>query len=155
MKEIIEGREVAGWCGEACLNHVAKEQGVFPISQSDLARQIYDPSWGTDGEAMLQGVSLLGLSGEWVQENLDSLNDYRRQGASIIVNYISGPDEQADGHYAVLYAVTKTIVALNNPEWTGMITIFRREDFEKIWYDVDQEGNRQENWALVVTANRL
>src|SRR3990167_8310130 len=144
MKEIIEGRIFPGACGPACLAHVAKEQGVFPLSQTELATHIYDPSWGTDGEAMVRGLSLLGLSGEWVQQSLDELNNLRKSGQSVIVNYMSGPNDAEDGHYSVLYAVTETTVAINNPEWVGMITIFRREDFEKIWYDIAEDGARQE-----------
>jgi len=151
MKEIIVGREVAGFCGPACLAHVAKEQGVGALSQSALASEIYDPNWGTDGEAMLRGLTLLGLSGEWRQQSLNELNEERKKGHSVIVNYMSGPNDAEDGHYSVLYAVTETTVAINNPEWVGMITIFRREDFERIWYDIAEDGARQERWALVIT----
>ena len=100
---------------------------------------------------MVRGLSLLGLSGEWVQQSLDELNNLRKSGQSVIVNYMSGPNDAEDGHYSVLYAVTETTVAINNPEWVGMITIFRREDFEKIWYDIAEDGTRQERWALVVS----
>ena len=151
MKEIIRGREEPEWCGPATLAFSAREQGLPYPSQKDLAEKIYDPSWGTDGDAMIVGCRLLGLSGEWVQKELDELNTLRKQGASVIVSYMSGQNETEDGHYSVLSAVTEKIEALQDPEWTGKITIFRREDFEKIWFDMDEDGNRQERWALVIT----
>lgn len=102
------------------------------------------------GEDMLKGVAMLGLTGEWVQKELDELKNEIDGGASVIVNWMSGPDPKADGHYSCLSNATKDTVTLQDPEWIGSLKIMHRKLFEGIWWDIDENGNKQEKWALVV-----
>ena len=151
MAEIIKGRYKPGMCGPACLAWACYELTDYYPSQKQIAREMgINEEWGTTGEEMLKGVAMLGLTGEWVQKGLDELKKELDGGSSVIVNYMSGPNQQEDGHYSVLSNATRDTVTLQDPEWIGSLKIMHRKLFEGIWWDVTETGEKLEKWALIV-----
>jgi len=140
MKERLQ--EAEGWCGPGVLQWVAKQEGLS-FTQSELA-EVMNTSVkdGTSHEQMVEGLKYIGLKG-FPLEGLRIgelgilLKDYH-----VIVNWMSGPNDADDGHYALIDKVENGIVYLND----ATIPI---PDFEKNWYDIE-DGKRVNRWALVV-----
>ncbi len=148
---ITPPRARAGWCGPGALNSAAIEQGLGPIDQEKLAPAVGIDGAGTSHEMMVTGATYLGLSAHWVQnQSLDQLNQFKRAGRSIILNWMNGENYNEDGHYSLLSEVSESQIILNDSELTGMIKILRRSDFEKLWFDIDRNGQRYERFALVL-----
>jgi len=150
MPEIIRGREVKDWCGPASLSwaiHLLGEHAEQGLIAS-LAGS--DHVWGTTGEGLQRSAEELGYTAHWAQVPLETLEQKRKEGASIIINFMDGENEQEDGHYAVLRKLTPVWIVLDDPSLDGRITIFRRNDFEQRWFDVTEEGEKQWGWAMVV-----
>lgn len=160
-RPFIEGREELEWCGPAIVAYVA---GLFGIesSQRTLAKEIYDPTWGTSGENLQKGFALCGLESRWVQNrSLAALEHQREAGDEIILSYL---DDQSmieiggriipdGGHFGGLrlYSAPAGIVAIDDPSWPGRITLFRSKDFvEKLWRDYGEHGEVLKHWALIV-----
>jgi len=149
--EIIYPRVEPNYCGPACLAWVAYEQGLPYPDQEMLAQRIYEPDWGTSGEGMLKGCEMLGLHGEWVQRSLDDLQRLKKEGASIVLSWMSGPNPDSDGHYSVYWESNNDTIVIQDPAWIGAVSVMRRDLFEGVWYDFDDEGNKLEKWALIVS----
>jgi len=149
---IPDGRLYAGSCGPASLRIAAENLGV-PVSEQVLYDKLYDPEWGTDGHAMLKGVAMLGLHGMWVGSlSLDTLAKMAKlQNYQVVLNYMDGPNHKEDGHYSVLVDADKDNVILADPEWIGSIKIMDRKKFESVWWDLDEDGGKQERYALVIS----
>jgi len=149
--EIIKGRNKPGWCGPACLAWACYElEGYYP-SQKQIAWEIgVDEDWGTSGPEMVAGAALLGFWAMWAHVPLDELAKLKADGASIIVNWMSGPNKDEDGHYSVLHEVTDKTITIQDPDWKGSMRTMDRKVFEGVWWDVDEDGEKQEGWALVV-----
>jgi len=114
-----------------------------------------DEAWGTNGDQMLAGAVMLGFTGEWVQKSLDDLSLDKQEGCAVILNWMSGGNDQEDGHYSPLEWADKDVVVIQDPEWIGSIKIMNRQMFERVWYDITETGEKQEKWALVVKKNLL
>lgn len=149
---VPEGRLKAGQCGPASLRIAAEYLGVA-ADEAKLTKKLYDPEWGTDGNAMLEGVAMLGLHGMWLQNmSLDTLvkmvklKDYQ-----VILSWMSGENYKEDGHYSVLLDAGPEHVILADPEWIGSIKIMSRKKFEGVWFDLDEDGEKQERFALVIS----
>ena len=145
------GRLKEGQCGPASLRIAAEYLGVA-ADEAKLTKKLYDPEWGTDGNAMLEGVAMLGLHGMWLQNmSLDTLvkmvklKDYQ-----VILSWMSGENYKEDGHYSVLVDASNDNIILADPEWIGSIKIMDRKKFEEVWFDLDTEGNVEARWALVI-----
>src|SRR3990167_10317717 len=149
---VPEGRLKRGYCGPASLRIAGDNLGV-PTDEGRLAEKIYDPEWGTSGDAMMEGVAMMGLVGMWKQgANLTSLSNMVKTGDyQVILNYMDGEDTKTDGHYSVLLDADKENVILADPEWIGSIKIMNRKKFEGVWFDLDTEGNVESKWALVIS----
>lgn len=150
--KVPEGRLAKGWCGPASIRIAAGYLGMG-VDEAALAAKIYDPEWGTSGEAMLEGIVMLGLHGMWVNSlSLDTLTKMvKLQNYQVILNWMDGENFKEDGHYGVLIDADKENVILADSEWIGSIKIVDRKKFEEIWFDLDEDGERQERYALVIS----
>lgn len=156
--DVIAGREVPGWCGPACLAHVALHFGIEDWGEKKIGEAIgASVEKGTGHEQMLKGVKLMGLEGEWVKKTLEELDTIRqKEGAQVILNWMTGEKEEDDGHYSIFDGFC-TIgpdetpgITLNDPEWVGSFRIMERQKFEDVWYDIDQKGEVKEGYALII-----
>ena len=149
--EIIKAGIKAGYCGPACVAWACYEQRGFYPNQPQIAWESdMNEEWGMNKEDMLVAVGLLGLTGEWGQKSLDELMKEKQAGASVIVNWMSGPKDNEDGHYSVLYDATRDNIIIQDPEWVGSLKIMDRRLFEKQWWDIAEDGSKQESWSLVI-----
>jgi hypothetical protein len=154
--EIIKPRTKVGYCGPASLAWACYELTGYYPSQKHIATEIeMDEAWGTNGDQMLAGAVMLGFTGEWVQKSLDDLSLDKQEGCAVILNWMSGGNDQEDGHYSPLEWADKDVVVIQDPEWIGSIKIMNRQMFERVWYDITETGEKQEKWALVVKKNLL
>lgn len=150
--KVPEGRLVSSCCGPASLRIAAENLGI-PVNERELVNKLYDPEWGTDGEKMLEGVAMLGLQGAWVKDkDLSNLARMVKTGDyQVILSWMTGEDHKEDGHYSCLVDANEENIILADPEWIGSIKIMDRKRFEEVWWDLDEDDEKQEKWALVIS----
>jgi predicted double-glycine peptidase len=138
----FERQEESGWCGPACLAHIAKYEGLH-YTQAQLARILGTNSEdGTSHYQMFCGALEIGLQATQVRDaSLDMLAEVLPN-FHVIVNWMTGTNEAEDGHYDLIKDITKDMVHLQEE------TMFRGT-FEKYWYDIGKEG-RVNRWAMLV-----
>lgn len=131
-----------GWCGPAALQFIAKKEGIS-YSQAELVKLMgTTQTHGTSHEAMLQGAKDIGfrafrMQGYHITTVAELLPLHH-----VIVNWMSGPNEDTDGHYSVLREIKDSSVILED----ATLSI---EEFTSKWYDFVGE-KKVEKWALVV-----
>lgn len=169
LPEVIIGRKARGFCGPACLAHLALSLGYPEYDQDRFVSELkisahdleHNPTFGTTHAQLLEGLSLVG-NVEEVEESLshhvdlDDLEDRRTQGAKILVNWMSGDITDEDGHYSIFEGFIMVdgieYVKINDPEWVGAIRLIPRDEFEDKWFDVDTSlGERYNRYAIIVT----
>lgn len=140
MKEKLS--EQSGWCGPACLQWIAKEFGLV-YTQVELVKILGTTEKdGTSPENMIKGAREIGIKAFRLQGlPIEEMGDILRH-HYVIVDWMSGPNENDDGHYSLLDKVENGKVYLRDVEMDV-------EDFNKRWYDIDG-GIRNEKWAIVV-----
>jgi len=150
--EPMRGQENESWCGPACIQEILKRRLKLGISQAELSRRMNTTEEnGTSQEDMVRILREFGLDiYATTTKPLDKLNKIRKKGAEIILNWMSGRNEENDGHYSILDALNENYIGLNNPSFKGSYNILRRQDFENIWYDIEADGRRVDKWALIV-----
>lgn len=155
--QVMEQRYKIGWCGPASVAHAMIQLGLPKPNQKLLGEAMGTTfRHGTSGGQMIKGAKLFGMEARWVQnKSLDQLKELKEMGAAIILNWMSGSHDKTDGHYSVLEQLDETEIAVADPDWMGRLSIFRRGDFQKIWYDCVAVKNKTKlrhlrNWAMVV-----
>ncbi len=123
---------------------------------------------GTDHVDLEKAVASLGLQfkkGSWqsAEESWAALNNWvNEKGVPVIVNWFSVFGEKYDGHYSVVYKITKEDVWLANPEFYTAEERNQKiswSNFLKIWFDFDGEYMAKPDditarWWLVVLGNK-
>lgn len=150
--DIMQPRKHPSWCGPAILSELSfRLQGERQDQEWFVNTLLPDlDGWGTNGDEMILGIGLIGLEAEWVRETLAQLARRKEQGEEVVLSWMSGPNIREDGHYALLECLEDGTIIVNDPEWIGMLKIMKQSHFEKIWFDIDEQGQRLEKWALVV-----
>lgn len=149
--KIIEPQERYGWCGPACLRAAAVEQGVPCPDQGELVAMMGTDEMGTSHVMMETAARLLGLDARWVFHlGFEELNKLREQGHTIVINWMSGHDDERDGHYSLVAQVTADRVVLHDPEGIGSVRIIERGRLEEKWYDLTRDGSVVNHAALVL-----
>ncbi len=140
MKERLHEQE--GFCGPTVLQWVAKEEGIIK-TQTELAELMGTTNKdGTPPDKMVECAKKIGLTAYPAKgadiESLGELLDNHH----IIVDWMSGPNENDDGHYSELEKVDKGMVYLKDATMTV-------EEFDKRFYDID-DGKRSDRWAMII-----
>lgn len=153
-------RTVRGWCGPACLSMALDSVGIG-IDQITLARiSPYDPTWGTDYQAMLNGARVFvpesfSIPNSRVEE-LVKLIPY----GAIIVNF-TDPDPSVDhlpptgedGHYSLLEFLDSDTVGVVDPNplvFGGGHRRIKRDWFKSHFFDIDRQGQVVSGWSLFI-----
>lgn len=148
---IIKGQKQANWCGPACVQEALRRRGI-KVSQKKLAKQLKTNEDGTTHEEMARVLRKYDLD-FWYGEDacLDQLNDaIRDDGATVIIDWMTGGDWEEDGHYSILERADEHFVYLNNPEGVGYYGMFDRKRWEKVWFDYEADFSASYRWALVI-----
>lgn len=149
MKE-IEPQQRGEWCGPASLVAALKEQGINTIQYEVSLRAHTTQEWGTTHRGLIYAAASFGVIVRALHEaSVDLLDAYKRDGYSVIVNWMSGPNINDDGHYSLFDNGDGDTVVICDPA-DGRIKIFNRQDFEDRWFDIDERGVRVRQWALVI-----
>ncbi len=149
-----------GWCGPACLSMALYAVGL-PISQEILAEIApYDPSWGTDYDAMLHASrefvpDTFSLRGNSLEE-LYALSDF----GVVILNFNDSlPEDDAkgiigdDGHYSLLEGLDADSIYITDPNplnCGGGHRRLNRSWFESHFWDINRDGQTIHHWALFI-----
>jgi ABC-type bacteriocin/lantibiotic exporter with double-glycine peptidase domain len=147
---IIKGQKRANWCGPACVQEVLRRKGI-KVSQKKLARKMWTDENGTSPAYMVDVLKEYGLD-VLAEENccLEKLNAAINDGAIVIVDWMTGMNFEVDGHYSILEHADEYYVYLNNPEGIGYYGMFDREEWEKVWFDIEADFTASYQWALVI-----
>jgi ABC-type bacteriocin/lantibiotic exporter with double-glycine peptidase domain len=147
---IIKGQKQENWCGPACVQEVLRRKGI-KVSQKKLARQLKTDEDGTTQWNIANILEKYHLDFRYGEGAcLDRLNEAIRDGATVIVDWMTGANWVDDGHYSILERADEHYVYLNNPEGIGYYGMFDREKWEKAWFDVETDGAVTYQWALVI-----
>lgn len=162
---VYQERTVWGWCGPAALA-IALAALDFPVTQEVLAQIApYDPDWGTDHLAMLNGARhFVPESYELVGSSLENLAEIAKRDV-VILNFMDteigmeppqyGAGNGEDGHYVLLDSLSGNdmVVVDSNPiSVEGGFRKLSREWFERHFWDICRGNEVMERWALVIPA---
>lgn len=162
---VYQQRLFKGWCGPAVLSMGLVSLGI-EASQEELAKVApYDPDWGTDHQAMLNGAShFVKGACEMAGKSLAELAEIGSENV-VILNFMDteigheplhGAGNGEDGHYVLLNKLTKKYVYVVDPNPISAVDGgFRRIDrdwFERHFWDIDRGWKVVERWALVIPA---
>lgn len=145
---------------------IALEALGFSVTQEKLAEiSPYDPDWGTDHAAMLNGARhFVPESYELVGSSLENLAKIAKRDA-VILNFMDteigmepplyGAGNGEDGHYVLLDSLSQNdiVVVDSNPiAVEGGFRKLDREWFERHFWDICRGNVVMERWALVIPA---
>jgi ABC-type bacteriocin/lantibiotic exporter with double-glycine peptidase domain len=150
-REPMKSQESSGWCGPACVQEVLERKGI-KVGQRELSKIMgTTDEFGTSHEQMVEGLKHFNLEVEaTTDKDLDSLNQHIKKGDLVILNWMSGPNQDEDGHYSIMEGCNKKLIAINNPDWMGSYNIIRRQDFEDIWFDIEKDSRLIKRWSLII-----
>lgn len=146
--KFLEQSKGLGSCGPVSLQIVLAYFGIEKSENELIDLCGATPEAGTDHGDLEKAVTSLGLqfkTGSWksAEESWETLNYWvNEKGVPVIVNWFSVFGGNYDGHYSVVYKITKEYVWLANPEFD---TIEERNqkiswnNFLQIWFDFDGE----------------
>lgn len=99
-----------------------------------------------------------GFNEDGTPYGLNQLERLRREGARVVVNWMTGGREDVDGHYSIFEGLILINgvehVMINDSEWTESIRFIRRDLFEDSWFDKfgDEKVSR---WSLIVSDEEM
>ncbi len=147
MKPLLPFRMSPGLCGPACLkiilSHYKKD-----FSESEIAALCNaTPEDHASHAAMVSAVK--SVSGKATPKEDASIDDVRNsvdENVPVIVGW------QLDGknHYTVVYDVGKNKIFMMDPSTESGIRIMPIEEFENLWFDMDEGGNSTKRWMMAV-----
>ena len=151
MRLAIEAQIDGNSCGPAVMKEVIKRKFHREERQEDLKYLMGTDDNGTSQKKMLETAFNKGFEAFMTTElDLNQLQTHLNQGHQVILNWMSGHDEENDGHYSVLDQVSRHFITISDPDGNvGSLRTFERKDFEKFWYDWEGES-KVEHWALVM-----
>lgn len=164
---VYQERTVKGWCGPAALAMALESVGVS-VSQSELAKIApYDPDWGTDHPAMVNGArQYVPEAYGAVNRSLDDLAKIAKNNA-VILNFMDtelghepphGAGNGADGHYVLLDKIIGNDVWVVDPNPVspgyGGLRKIEKAWLERHFCDIDRGNKVVERWALVIPCNQ-
>ena len=142
----------SGFCGVVALGVALSQQEIYYNEKELLKILGTTEELGTSHADLIKGAEHFGLSAqEVVDTGLDALHVLRRDGKSVILNWMAGSCEETDGHYSTLIEVTDQYIVVADSEAGGNIRIMKRTNFEDRWHDIDWEGKRYTRWALILS----
>jgi ABC-type bacteriocin/lantibiotic exporter with double-glycine peptidase domain len=138
-------------CGPTAMSYALHEQGI-EMSEQELAKAMgTTPQMGTDQAEMVSFVENLGL--DYCQhdsyDSLEALERRKKDGYSIILDYLAGPNLETDGHYVVFEGLTADRIKVLDPS-DGKYKSLSRAKFIRRWVDQTFDGQVSKNWALVI-----
>lgn len=162
---VYQERHCEGWCGPAVLTMALRSLG-FSVTQEEMAKVApYDPDWGTDHTAMVNGArQYVPEAYEAVSRSLDDLAKIAKNNA-VILNFMDtelghepphGAGNGEDGHYVLLDKLTGEDLMVVDPNPISPVDGgFRKIDsdwFERHFWDIGRGWKVMERWALVIPA---
>ncbi|OGM56816.1 hypothetical protein A3A50_03800 [Candidatus Woesebacteria bacterium RIFCSPLOWO2_01_FULL_38_20] len=152
---ILRYQQEDGWCGPAVVQ-MALAVGRIRKTQKAVAKDIYQPWWGTTQQAIHAYLSkyfsrLNSKNNSKISDILYHLN----KDHAIIVNWwddINTDPDDADGHYCLIldYDQKNRKLVLADPSERRGIWKMGRKDFNDRWYDaIDLAGKKWiDGWML-------
>lgn len=125
-------------------------------TQGQIAKDVYNPFWGTTHEIMLAYFSRYFESyGHSYKSNFGKISSHLKKGHILIINWWDNIGlGAADGHYCILadYDNTSGFLTLVDPSVNRDIWKISEEDFYKRWYDFLDLNKKikAERWLLWV-----
>jgi predicted double-glycine peptidase len=117
------------------------------VTQTQLAEFMHTSCKnGTSQSEMVIGAKDIGLRAFRLQGSTIEILAELLPSHFIIVDWMSGPDDNEDGHYELLKKVENNRVYLEDTEMSI-------EEFNQKWYDVE-DGKRINNWAMLIWRRR-
>lgn len=143
-----------GWCGPAALSYALKEQGVL-VSQDKLAKVTGTTvDYGVDPKPLKQAAERYGMDVsikqfEDAEKGLQELKTHKKNGYSIIVDYIAGDNVEMDGHYVLFLDRIGDYIYLSDPSY-GKPRAITVDYFTSHWKDTTRSGKLFKRLALVM-----
>lgn len=149
-------------CGPGAVSNFLRLIGREDLLVTDLHAELkYDPSVGTLIEDIISFFENNGV--EYEEKTLCTLQDLEvclSQGKVCLVEYQAwGTEEEKDkllsGHYSIVFCMDEENVYLVDPGFEvdktldieNAVTVRRREDFYKRWFD-GEPGGRYDHWMV-------
>ena len=153
MKPPMHHRQKPGLCGPSSLKILLSHYGK-EFTEDELAKICNATTEeGTDHVGLISGLKEIGehpIAKE--RTTIDDLRYYVERETPVIVGWYSEYGEP-DFHYSVVYDVTEEEISMVDPERDEKTVTMSIEDFEKVWYDLeDPENTRIDHWMLAVPA---
>ena len=144
-------QELSYTCGPSSIRNVLYLMGMPDVEEghiAELACTTIDK--GTEYYGMVYAIGMLGLVGRIIgNTHVENLNRHINKGSQAIVDYMSGPNHNGDGHYSVFVGGNKANVVLADPA-DGLFKVVDRKWFDRQWFDFNSEGERFDKYAIIV-----
>lgn len=139
-------------CGPAALKMVLEHLWGIRVAEESLAARLgTDDFIGTRQRVLVRFIEELGLQGQerHTDTTIADLERLLDDGYVVMVCYYL--EEEATDHYAVVQAVTRDHMVLQDP-WLGPGTTLAREMFDAHWYSDPKVPARRDRWLLAIRA---
>ncbi len=144
-EDIIYNQENDYSCGAVCLRWIYDILRCHKeFSQLDMEKITKTSYQGTSHKGIKEACKELGLFYDEFNE-LDIISRCLKSGDSKAIVGWTPWDE----HYSVVVDITDDFIVLNDPASPSCISVYAREEFEKVWFD-SENGQRKEHWAIVI-----
>lgn len=144
-----------GWCGPAALSYALSQIGI-ELDQEQIVKETgTTKSKGVDPNplkacAEKHGAKVETLNGESPQKTLEEIDSAVKDGASVIVDYLVGGEEDG-GHYVVFLGSKGNNIRIFDPSG-GKKDEMQKHYFFSNWKDYTENGKTMKNWAMVLRA---
>jgi hypothetical protein len=149
-------QEQEGWCGVADVQMTILAGAGIDISQTDIARDIYIPWWGTPQQLMLAYLSRYFEKVNYKHgATIRDISFHLDKGHICIVNFWDDflDGEEGDGHYSIVAECKKGSITLvdSSRERNGIWSVPTKV-FNPHWYDTIETQDKLyvDGWLLWV-----
>ncbi|MFA4954678.1 MAG: cysteine peptidase family C39 domain-containing protein [Patescibacteria group bacterium] len=139
-------RQTPGLCGPSSLRILFSYYGKELTEQELTELCEATPEYGADHTSLLKTAQKLGFSAQSRSgASLSDIEALLAKDTPVLVGWWS----QDDDHYSIVYAVDGEYVHLVDPQEDEPTSKITRQEFEKVWYDLDgPERQRTERWMM-------
>jgi len=141
-------------CGPASVRLAALLSGIdIPEKTLAKAMKVKAKDGVTSFDQMVKGAEFAGLIAMTSRDlSLDELETTRKDGAKVILCWMTSSDPKdygESGHFSVLREVDNHYITLLDTQLGGWISKTTRENFDRYWIDVDDDGEINKHWSMV------
>ena len=137
-------------CGPATMYLLGKIEGIG-ITEKDIVEAVRPNAlWGTSHEEMQTIARGMGFAPvTYENATVEFIEKQKENGADVVVDWMSGEDEENDGHYSLVDHVDDKEIVLNDT-LAGAFVKIPHNEFQKIWWDTDLDEKPVRGWCMIL-----